>query len=267
METTKKKRVNRILMCIDMQNDFTSPNGNLSVQGAVGDVNRVSELLFSKNKFFRECMYTLDTHNVNHIVNCENWLRKEGHKFVPCEPFTVVTTDMVENGLVKPKVENISKEFLLTYIEACEKKNQSMVLWPKHCIFNTKGWDIDSVLTNAANKSNICQSFFYKGESDMTEFYSAIEPVMIIKGDYDAQINTELLKRLSKYDEIYICGEAMDYCVFETVKDIVKHEPKLAKRIVILEDCMSAIDSTKKASDIFSFIVENGGRIEKSTNI
>ena len=58
----------------------------------------------------------------------------------------------------------------------------------------------------------------------------------------DTTLNTQLLDKLNTYDKIYICGVATDFCVRESIKDIVEYKPELCEKMVILKDCMAAID-------------------------
>lgn len=268
----KNKRIKRAILCIDMQQDFTKPSGSLFVNGAMEDVENVAKMIKDKGRFFTEIIFTMDTHNNGHISFCDNWVKKvEGECgdviYEKSLPFSVVYKDRLEDGRDSCTNKNITKEHTLKYIDTLNDKGSLMMLWPKHCVFNTRGWDIDTTITSVVNNSPIKQSFFNKGCSDLTEFYSAVEPDMVIEGDVHAQVNTELLDKLSLFDEIYVCGEAMDYCVVNTLLSIVKHKQELAKRIIILADCMSPITPRGDVSEYFDFITDNGGKVVLSTNI
>ena len=58
----------------------------------------------------------------------------------------------------------------------------------------------------------------------------------------ETTLNTKLLDELNTYDKVYICGVATDFCVKESIKDIVTYKPELCEKMVILKDCMAAID-------------------------
>ena len=58
----------------------------------------------------------------------------------------------------------------------------------------------------------------------------------------ETTLNTKLLDELNSYDKVYICGVATDFCVRESIKDIVTYKPELCEKMVILKDCMVAID-------------------------
>lgn len=58
----------------------------------------------------------------------------------------------------------------------------------------------------------------------------------------ETTLNTKLLDELNSYDKVYICGVATDFCVRESIKDIVEYKTELCEKMVILKDCMAAID-------------------------
>lgn len=105
--------------------------------------------------------------------------------------------------------------------------------WPTHCVMNTIGYGIPVSMMKLAKD----YTFVYKGEMEDMEEYGAWsdevdfsmdigmcwdidEMLPYEKGsDYD-----EYLKKHYEYvDEIVVCGIAGDYCVVETLKNIVKY--------------------------------------------
>lgn len=104
--------------------------------------------------------------------------------------------------------------------------------WPTHCVMNTIGNGMPVSMMKLAKY----YTFVYKGEMEDMEEYGAWsdevdfsmdigmcwdidEMLPYEKGsDYD-----EYLKKHYEYvDEIVVCGIAGDYCVLETLKNIVK---------------------------------------------
>lgn len=253
----RKNIIKKALLCIDLQNDFTNKeSGPLYVKGSSEDVNTICEFLEKNPKFFREIIFTMDSHPYNHISFADNWgvYNKEeldnGKLPKMATPFTTISVEDVKNGTYRYVLDSISNEEINEYMDNVN----TLTLWPKHCIENFNGWDINPCIKKILSDKRILHSYFFKGQSHKTEFYSAIRPAYEFYMDFKAKLNVALMSKLTKYDEIYVCGEAMDYCVYETVKDIIATEPILAERIIILEDCMSAIDETKSANDIFGHL-------------
>ena len=93
-------------------------------------------------------------------------------------------------------------------------------IWPVHCVKDEKGSKLDDMLyekvqdvKNIPNEKNM----FYKGINDDIEEYSAFNAKNI-----DGII---LNKALS--DEVIVCGIASEFCVRETVLDLLKSERKV----------------------------------------
>lgn len=259
----RKKHYNNknCLLCIDMQNDFTSPKGNLYVKGAEQDVINVSNIINKCN--YDEIIFTLDTHNYNHISFHHNWeyLSHDGN-YVMCEPFTIINKCDYENGKYRCTIPNITNEYILSYIDRFELLSLPLTLWSKHCISNSWGWEINSNIKDSISKNNSKVSFFEKGNNVKTEQYSAIKPVMYS----DDNINQSLLDKLKKFTNIFVCGEAMDVCVINTLLHIIECEPSLSNKICLLLDCMSSVNDANTAN-IIDDIKNKGINCAYSTDI
>lgn len=96
--------------------------------------------------------------------------------------------------------------------------------WPTHCVQNTPGAEIDSRIMNVLKDLNIRYFIFNKGCLSDVEEYGAFPP-----GDGN----------VFPRNEIIVCGIAGDYCVKETVGNLIKkgHNPKiLLKGIASIDD-------------------------------
>ena len=91
--------------------------------------------------------------------------------------------------------------------------------------------------TNIPTIGNISEEILSKKVEG--DFYA---PVEFKNEANDTTLNTQLLDKLNIYDKVYICGVATDFCVRESIKDIVEYKPELCEKMVILKDCMEAID-------------------------
>ena len=76
-----------------------------------------------------------------------------------------------------------------------------------------------------------------------------------------------MIQVLNEYDEVFLVGEAADFCVANSLKDIVTYAPELAKKIIVLEDCMSwIILNNPSAIKIYEDAKNAGVRFAKSTD-
>ena len=79
----------------------------------------------------------------------------------------------------------------------------------------------------------------------------------------ETTLNTKLLDELNSYDKVYICGVATDFCVKESIKDIIQNKPDICKKMVILKDCMASIgDVDFESDDIYAKAIELGTEIK-----
>lgn len=242
---------NRVLLIIDMQNDFME-NGTLPVQGASKDAERLSNFLFGHTVYFREVVATMDTHGLNHIFFPGWWADAKGETV---KPFTAVTR---QDLLQRKYIPRFHKKETLRYVEGLEQyaKNILMV-WPYHCIANTWGHSLEQNVFDALcfyEAAGGMVTRVYKGTDPLTEMYG------VFKSEYpeDKNKNIALLKKISHYDTVYIAGEAKSHCVLSTVKqltDYMQENGKPLHKIHLLSDCMSTIagfeEQTAKAFEDF----------------
>lgn len=116
-------------------------------------------------------------------------------------------------------------------------------IWPVHCVWNSIGEGIPVELLKAAKDYGIVN----KGANDDEEEYGAFSDDMDFFYNIEFAIDTEGLsnKPFRAYcddvDEIVVCGIAGDYCVVETLKNIVKWF-KDTNRIKVYLDGVASID-------------------------
>ena len=97
-------------------------------------------------------------------------------------------------------------------------------IWPVHCVAHTEGASIPLELIKCNSEFVIWR----KGAYYNTEEYGAFAPT------YDAN-NHEVLQYIKDYQdkEFIICGIAGDYCVLETLKNLLKLVPKSQVKVFI----------------------------------
>jgi nicotinamidase-related amidase len=117
--------------------------------------------------------------------------------------------------------------------------------WPAHCVYNTIGNGIPLEFMKLAKQ----YTFIDKGTDENKEEYSAFENkcdllLLLDYEDYYCNWESEDLvdeqKLLQNIDEIVVCGVAGDYCVLESLKDIVSHIG--SNKIKVYLDGVASID-------------------------
>lgn len=247
------------ILGIDLQRDFTIPSGALFVQNADVDVVRIADFIRMNNQKISYIALTLDSHQPIHIAHQYYWKNEKGE--FP-ELFSVISAGDVKTGKWKPQY---NEERALLYLERLEAKGEVCTVWPMHCILGTVNWAIDGIITDTlaewAINNGKAYELFYKGYSQSTEHYSIFKAAVEWKGELETQLNTKLLGKLNLYDEILLVGEAADYCVANSLNDILDERDELAKKTVVLTDCMSWINSdNEKAKAIFKKAKKYGVR-------
>ncbi len=133
-----------------------------------------------------------------------------------------------------------------------EVQGISQILWPVHCVRNTKGAELVSGL----NKDKI-SSIFYKGTDKLVDSYSAFF-------DNIHRRATGLYDYLESRDveEIYIAGVATDYCVLYSVLDALE----FGLQVHVISDACRGIDLYPgDVEAAFTKMVERGAKITPSS--
>lgn len=253
------------ILGIDLQNDFTLPSGNLFVKNADADVARIANFICLHGHNIDYIALTLDSHQPIHIAHQIYWKDKEDNN---PPPYSIISAEDVRTGKWIPQY---NKEKALTYLEQLEKKGETCTIWPMHCILGSNGWAINQVITDRlidlTTSQNKSYELFYKGYSQTTEHYSIFRAAVEWKEEPHTQINKILLDKLNSFDEILLVGEAADYCVVNSLNDILEEDKELAKKIIVLTDCMSWINSkNERAIAIFEKASKMGVKFMLSTD-
>ncbi len=109
-----------------------------------------------------------------------------------------------------------------------EAQGIEQILWPVHCVRNTKGAELVAGLNRDKIESN-----FYKGTDKWIDSYSAFF-------DNARRKSTGLFDYLKSREikEIYICGVATDYCVLYSTIDALD----LGLSVFVITDACRGID-------------------------
>ena len=235
-----KNNKNEALLIIDAQRDFIDmEKGALAVQGAVDDIKRIIKFIYDNIENLSAIYTTIDTHSYDSIFHPFLWKTPNG-EYV--KPFTEITLEKIENKEVIPVYKDIQTDYVK---KLKEQGSQNLIIWTYHCIYGTDGWLIEKQLSNmlaffeASKKTSIKK--IIKGTDKFTEMYGAIKPEVLTGENH---YNNDWVKEIKDYDKIYICGEAKDYCVYETIKqfcEIYKSEKNITEKIYFMDNCCSSI--------------------------
>lgn len=240
IENEIENKKNEALLIIDAQRDFIDlEKGALPVKGATDDIKRIIKFIYDNMESLSAIYTTMDTHSYDSIFHPFLW-KTPNDEYV--KPFTEITLEKIENKEVIP----VYKEAQTEYVKKLkEQGSQNLIIWTYHCIYATDGWLIEKQLSNIlaffeiAKKTSIKK--IIKGTDKLTEMYGAIKPEVITDKN---QYNDYWTKEIKNYDKIYICGEAKDYCVYETIKqfcEMYKSEKNITEKIYMINNCSSPI--------------------------
>ncbi len=252
------------LLLIDAQRDFCFPEGSLYVagrsgRGALDDNRRTAEFIYRNLGALTNITATLDTHFAFQIFFASFWLGKDGE---PLAAHREVTTEDIDRGEARPDPAiagwlcDGDYPWLLKqvrhYCAELEKSGKyRLYLWPPHCILGSEGHALAGVVHEARMFHSFvrgAQSWVeVKGGNPLTENYSVLRPEVLVRHDGQplAKRNDALLEKLLGADALVIAGQAASHCVKSSIDDlleaIVLRDKALARKVYVLEDCMSAV--------------------------
>jgi len=231
------------LLLVDFQIDFCHPDGALAVPGAVDDLRRTIELIYTKAERFKTLVISLDSHLTYQIFYPTWWVDEAGNHPAP---HTVIDSASVRAGKFKPLRE---VAWSLRYVEELEQKAQkALYIWPYHTMIGGVGQALDPALFEAVHHHAVARKsqpvFLQKGMIPSTEHYSPFEPEVKVPTHPHGSLNTTLLKMLETHERIYVAGEAKSHCVLAACASMVRHfanQPEVIGRIHFLRDCTSSV--------------------------
>jgi len=240
------------LLTIDPQNDFCDPNGSLYVNGAEKDMDRLASMLIKHKEKIDDVRVTLDSHQVVHVAHPIFWVDSNGNH---PSPFTPISLEDVKNGKYKtynPSFQSRAE----SYVRKLEENGRySLFIWPEHCLIGTKGYAVFPSFSDALiewQKEFALVDWVTKGSNPFTEHYSAIQADVLDPEDPSTDINTSFIQRLQEADRILVSGQASSHCVKTTIEDCVdQFGEEQAKKLVLLEDCMSPVTGFESFHDDF----------------
>jgi len=213
------------LIVVDMQHDFV--HGSLAVPGAEAIISTVNKVISLPG--FKLTVATQDFHPDNHI------------SFASTHKKPTLSTATIFHPDDKDKIKGIEQ-----------------VLWPDHCVANTKGAQFVEGL-----KTDSFDAIIHKGTHPHIESYSAFKDIW-------NKSETELPKLLSqkKVTDIFFVGLAGDYCVKYTAIDALDYGYKIwlvTDGIKSIADEEAAYEGLKKKGAHFLTLEELKHKLASST--
>lgn len=293
------------MLPIDMQKDFCFTEGTLYVAGrsgtgAIDDSRRLAEFTYRNLDLISYITPTMDTHFAIQIFFRTYWLDENDQ---PLQWYDIVTGDLTimrlgkavgkakPNPAVAPVVAQGNYGWLLDhakhYCSSLEKGGKyQLMIWPEHCILGSDGHTLVGIIQEMrmfhSYARNAQSGAEIKGGNPNTECYSVFgaEVRTQANGHPLAQKNVRLVQTLMEADYVIMPGQAASHCVKSSIADfldeILAKDPKLAEKVYVLEDCMSAVtladgkggfilDYTKDAEDALARFANAGMHVVKST--
>ena len=283
-----EKRVG--LLLIDVQNTFCIPDFELFVNGAVEDNIRLCEFIYRNLGTITEIIPTMDSHTAMQIFHPIFWIDKKGEHPTPA---TMISYQEVQQGIWQVNLELADsltsgnykrlEQHALYYVKKLSEEGKyPLTIWPYHSMVGGIGHALVSAVEEAVFFHSIARksrtSFELKGSNPLTENYSVLSPEVTdsVDGKPIANKNTSLISKLLNFDAVIIAGQAKSHCVAWTIDNLLTEikliDANLAKKIYLLEDCMSpvvipeVVDFTAQADAAFERFANAGMNVVKSTD-
>lgn len=251
-----EEKERNLLLVIDPQYDFCNPKGTLYVPGAEKAIKVLCKWISQERRNLSRIIVTMDTHRSYHIGHSMYWEQTP-------EPFTEITVEGVRSGKYTPVNQEKTTE-VIEYLTELNSKGLKHTIWPEHCIAGSWGWSLPKNLVEELNMWSLSNhgaeyELYQKGWNPDKEMFSAFSYASGANNPEGDKLIERILKE--NYSKIYIAGFAKDYCVAESIKDLLVHEQFYGK-LVFLSDSMAAIDKTSESLEIYNRAVKEFGAIE-----
>ncbi|MFH1569895.1 MAG: isochorismatase [Gemmatimonadota bacterium] len=281
------------LLLVDVQNTFCIPGfelfvGGRSGQGAVQDNRRLCEFLYRNLGSITHICATLDTHRAAQIFHSQFLVDGTGE---PPPPYSQVSVEAVEEGrwrfnpALAPALgldPEAGQRHLLHYVRRLRAGGQyELTVWPYHAMLGGVGHALVAAVEEAVFFHGLARHtqprLELKGSHPLTESYSGLRPEVSEGADGQpvGQANAAFLDHLLSFDALVVAGQAKSHCVAWTVQDLLDaiqaRQPSLARRVYLLEDCVSpvvvpgVIDYTDAAAAAYERFAAAGMHLVSST--
>ena len=125
------------------------------------------------------------------------------------------------------------------------------VLWPDHCVQGQKGADFSPLLN-----TSVADKIVKKGMNPEIDSYSGF-----LENDKKSETGLSEYLKSSKISRIFVCGLALDYCVYFTAMD----GKDFGFDVYFIIDLTKGVDSPKgNISNALEILTKNGTKFLKS---
>lgn len=246
------RRKNALLL-IDPQIDFTQPTGSLYVPGAEKDCERTAKFIKKFVHLIDMIFFTLDSHHHLDISHGCFWVDKYGK---PAPPHTVITAASIDAGIWSPRPD-VDGKYARWYVHELERIAQDEIskgilfpvlshyIWPYHCEIGTEGAAVDPILQDAfqywEDQTGRNFTVHTKGTHPYTEHFGAFKAQVPYPNAPETNLNHDFIAMIELYDRVWSGGQARTHCFATTLKQLIYEAPNLAKKLIIMPDCMSDV--------------------------
>ena len=123
--------------------------------------------------------------------------------------------------------------------------------WPLHCVQYTPGACIEPKLLKFVQSQNIPYEVSQKGDDKYREQYGAFEEIEFVQDtDLISHYYFDSIVTVDAGTNFVVCGIAGDYCVKETMKNLIGHWKKF--NISVLMDGTASIDGGTALNDFIN---------------
>lgn len=280
------------LLLIDVQKDF-HPGGSLAIPKADEDAQRIATFIREHASKITRVVATLDAHLKLHIAHPGFWVSGADGITHP-EPFTVISSSDVANGIWKPRtnlkipsgtldeavfgsLDNLLDtegrldlyKYTIEYTKRLEENGKfQLVVWPEHCLIGSDGFSmVDKVheaLMHWSDLTGASVDWVLKGTNILTESYSGLSAEVPV--NQQTSFNSSLQSSLEATEKLFVCGQAMSHCVNYTLENITDHWPKdKLSKITLLTDCASSVPGFEAAGAAFAEKMAKAGVLLKTS--
>lgn len=263
------KKLKVALLIIDADNDFVDPHGTLYVPKADEAMKKLSKWLENSGDIIDAVYASQDAHSISHIGHPWFWKKLSD----PKKPVTDVTYDDIVKRKVVPRFlpeDSAEYEEVIDYMLFLNETNKKYNIWPIHSIDGSWGQSFPTYLSEALNQWSLNNNFktwtiIRKGQEELREMHSIFTYSFPLFRKVGPAETLKYLEILQIYDKILIAGQAKDYCVVESIKDMI--DPNLCEtnfdnKLIFIKDALPAIDENNSSLQIYQDAIDNHGAKE-----
>lgn len=249
---------------IDVQNDFTNPNGSLFVKGGDENAKRSAKMIERLADKLTDIHLTMDSHHKVDISHPMWWCDENGKAPPPItgvaldgDQFKFVNYATSAMTLARTRVPS-ARERTLKYLKALTATGRyPHTIWPEHCLIGDEGHNLNPAIAAAVHlweeKRFALSNVVTKGSNPWTEHFSAVKAEVPDPEDASTQINRPLIETLEQADMVVWVGEALSHCLANTFRDVVANfsDPSFIKKMWLCTDGSSSVPGFESYGDDF----------------